>query len=168
MKKFLLRVLLFVMLTVSFTFGLIVTLNYFAQSDDFYKIDPDIKYIVVGDSHPECAFNDSLIDNLMNFGQSGESYFYTYLKTKKILENNPSIQTVFVEFNNGQVIKNIDPCIWDDKHVNSKFPKYVYALDLEDYAVLGKNNFSGLLNAQSLSILKNFELLKVENGTKRC
>ncbi len=165
MKKFLLRVLLFSSLAVSLTFGLIIVLNFLVQKDDFYKIDSDVKYLVVGDSHPECALNDSLIDHFMNFGQSGESYFYTYLKTKKILEHNPTIQTIFVEFNNGQMIKNIDPCIWDDKHIMSKFPKYVYGLDFEDYKVLAKNNLSGLLNAQSLTILSNFSILENENRT---
>lgn len=165
MKKFLLRVLLFSSLTVTMTLVVIFTLNWLVASDDFFRIDQDVKYIVVGDSHPECAFNDSLIDHFQNFGQSGEAYFYSYLKTKKLLENNPNIETVFVELNLGQILKNIDKNTWDDVHIAEKYQKYFFAMNADDYNVLMKNNFSGFLNAQSISIKTNLTMLRIEDRT---
>lgn len=165
MKQFILRVIFFSVVTVIITIIITIGLNALVQKDGFYKVNDEVKYIVVGDSHPECAFNDSLIDNIQNFAQSGESYFYTYAKTKAILEKNPSIKTVFIEFNNGQLIENMDPAIWDDKHIISKFPKYAVAFSISDYYVLAKNNFSGFLHSQALSITRNYNLLDIENRT---
>ncbi|PIE87349.1 MAG: hypothetical protein CSA03_00645 [Bacteroidetes bacterium] len=165
MKKFLLRVVIFSTLTLIISFGLIALLNSLVQKDGFYHVNEDISSIVVGDSHPECAFNDSLIDSMKNFAQSGESYFYTYVKLKRILEHNSHIDRVFVEFNNGQMIKNMDSSIWDDKHVSSKFPKYGFAMEYEELYLLGSHNLSALINAQSISVLWNVDLLQKEKRT---
>ncbi|MFT5779302.1 MAG: hypothetical protein ACI837_002259 [Crocinitomicaceae bacterium] len=165
MIKFLRDVLLFSSLALFATVGIITLLNYLVETDHFYKIDDTIKYIVVGDSHPECAYNDSVIDDFMNVAQSAESYFYTYIKTKKILANNPNIETVFIEFNNGQLRKGIDNSTWDDRHLILKFPKYGIAMDWRDYSLLAKNNPSGLFAAQSLTIKNNFTYLANENRT---
>ena len=77
-----------------------------------FKLKPQTKYLVLGHSHPECAFNDSLINNLKNLAQTGESYYYTYFKTIKVLEQNPSIEIVFVEFTNNQIYELMNNWIW--------------------------------------------------------
>ncbi len=87
-----------------------------------FKLPDNPKYIVLGHSHPECAFNDSLIQNFKNLSQSGESYFYTYFKCKKILETNASIKVVFIEFTNNQLDETMNDWIWKDKYLKYRFP----------------------------------------------
>lgn len=164
MKKFLIKTTLFVLFGVVSSYGLLLLLHHLIQNDDFYKIDKETSVIIVGDSHPETAYNDSLIPGFQNFGQSSDSYFYTYLKTKKLVENNPQINTVLIEFNNGQILPTINQSIWDDKHINSKFPKYSSVMDSEDYGLLIKHNLKGVLNGKALSINNDLELFQqIEN-----
>lgn len=165
MKKFIKELALFSALTLILSIVGIKFLNIAIITDNFYEVDTHINTIIVGDSHSECAYNDSLIQNFKNFAQSGESYFYTYLKVKKILEHNPQIKHVLIEFNNGQVIKNMNDCIWDDEHLSSKVPKYIFAMEIPDYLFLFRHNFSGTMNALSISALKNIKLIKTKERT---
>jgi hypothetical protein len=100
--------------------------------------------LVIGHSHPECAFNDSLIDGLCNCSNSGEAYFYTFLKTKKIIEQNPQIKTVFIEFSNNQITKHMNDRIWGDKGELPRFPQYASFLGKDDFLLLYKNNSKGV------------------------
>ena len=150
---------MFSLLTLASTIGIIASLNYFTETKNFYKTEKNVKYIAVGNSLTECAFNDSFIKNFKNFGESGESYFYIYLKTKKLLENNPNIETVFIQFSFGQIASSSDSSIWSDVYLGWKFPKYSMGMNYYDYSILARNNPSGLLNAQSLSVLKNYRML---------
>ena len=59
-----------------------------------FKISPNIKYISLGHSHTQHAFNDSLISDFKNLGFAAESYFYTLIKTKMVLEQNRNIELV--------------------------------------------------------------------------
>ena len=66
-------------------YGSIITLllisNHFINKNADFKLDKKTYHIVLGNSQPECAFNDSLISNFKNLAKSGESYFYN----KKVL-----------------------------------------------------------------------------------
>ena len=41
--------------------------KYSIETISYYKLPDNTKYIVFGHSHSECAYNDSLIENLLNF-----------------------------------------------------------------------------------------------------
>jgi len=65
----------FTVLSVSFLF------NSYINKKTQFSLSKNVTNIIFGHSHPEVAFNDSLISNFQNLAQSGESYFYTFLKT---------------------------------------------------------------------------------------
>jgi hypothetical protein len=103
--------------------------------------------LIVGHSHPECAFNDSLIGGVKNYAASGESYFYTYFKTKKIIGENPEMNTVLIEFSNNQIRASKDDWIWNEEYILNRLPKYGAYMDFEAYRLLFTKNPKGLMNA---------------------
>ena len=119
-----------------------------------FKFTDNSEYIVVGHSHPECAFNDTIISNFKNLAASGESYYYTYNKIKNVIKDNPSIRVVFIEFTNNQINLNMNQWIWGDKYMSHRYPTYSSFMDLEDNLLLLANNPSGYLNSVSVSIKK--------------
>lgn len=135
------------------TFFLLLN-RYIAKRADF-KVSDSTKYLVLGHSQPECAFNDTLIANLVNISQSGEAYFYTYIKLVQILKTNPNIKTIFVEFTNNQLLENKDQWIWNDVSLNYRYPKYSPFMNFNESMVLVENNFSGFLNSAILSTRSN-------------
>ena len=85
MKQFVIKVLAFLILSMIVIVSMILISNKIIDSGNYFKIDADNKYLILGNSHPECAFNDSIIKGFYNSSSSGDSYFYNYLKTKKLL-----------------------------------------------------------------------------------
>ncbi len=155
MKQFLKLTLSFILLLALFLFGILELMELELNRRASFKLAKSPKQIILGHSHPECAFNDSLIRDTKNLSQSGESYFFTYFKTKKLLEQNPSIQTVFLEFTNNQVRESMNRWIWEDSYMNHRYPKYAPFMQLEDKYLLAKNNFSGFINTNSLALKNN-------------
>lgn len=155
---------LFIKLTILFIVALLGIIlivenisGYIVAKSSNFKLDSNPKYIVVGHSHPECAFNDSLIFDFQNISQSGESYFYNYLKTKKIIEQNPSIKVVFIEYTNNQINETMNNWIWGTKYMNRGYTKYSPFMSLTDKRMLFYNNHSDYLNSYSLSVKNNLE-----------
>ena len=128
-----------------------------------FKLSEEYKYIQLGHSHAECAYNDSLITNFKNLATSGESYFYTYYKLKKILEQNESIETVLIEFTNNQINSGMDNWIWEDKYISKFYPTYGSFLNFQDTGLLLKHNFISIVNNFSISQDKNFRMLLNNN-----
>ncbi|RAJ07128.1 hypothetical protein [Arenibacter echinorum] len=120
----------------------------------YWKLPKKTDYIVLGHSHPECAFNDSQISGLVNLGKSGESYFYTYLKANKIIPNNKTLKAVFIEFGNSNIEKNMDSWIWDNEHIQQNFPRFFSLLDYSDFKLLMENNSKSILNCPPSRYIK--------------
>ncbi len=135
-------------------FFLVTTLVLVERNANF-SIKTQPKYVIFGHSHPECAFNDSLILNFKNLAASGESYFYSYFKAKKVLEQNPSITTVFVEYTNNQIDSSVSAWIWDEKYISRSYKTYLPFMNIDDNWLLFRNN--------PVSVIKSF-LLPRENG----
>jgi hypothetical protein len=154
MKLFIKLSLFFIFLFLGLIVLITISSSFIEKKYASFKLKNNTKYIVVGHSHPECAFNDSLIPNLKNISQSGESYFYNYLKVKPIIRENPSIDVVFIEFTNNQINESMNEWIWGDKYISKRFPKYSSYMNLDDNLMLFKNNPSAYTNALSLSTRK--------------
>ena len=151
MKTFIKHILFYIAL---FT-GLILTVDFFTSSiiNKYanFKLAANPRYVILGHSHPECAFNDSLIPDLKNLSASGEAYFYTYFKAKKILEQNPSIEIVLIEYTNNQITPEMDAWTWYDENFSDKYSKYAPFMALTDQFILMQNNPKGYLNSFSYS-----------------
>lgn len=119
------------------------------------KLKSQTNLLVLGHSHPECAFNDSLINNLKNLSQSGESYFYTFQKLKEVLDQNKAISTVFIDFSNNQINENMNEKIWGSKYMDNQLQKYSTFMNTSDHLLLLRKNFRGFMNPYLISTQKN-------------
>lgn len=159
MKKFLTRSGLFFFILFVFISVTIYFVNYAIDRGNYFSLDKNITSIVVGHSHPECAFDDSLIQGFKNLAQSGESYFYTYQKLKKIIDNNVQVKNVFIEFTNNQITKKMDDWTWGDAYISEKIPKYAALLQVNDFISLILHNPGALLNSMSVTLKNNLIFL---------
>jgi hypothetical protein len=157
MKKFLINTIAFCLFSIGLTLAIETVTDYVIRKKANFKIGDQNEYIVIGHSHAACAFNDSLIANFKNMAGSGESYFYTFFKTKQLLEQNPNIHTIFIEFSNNQVSNRMDEWIWGDMYMTERLPTYSPFLQFSDYKILLENNFKGSRNASALSLKKKIQ-----------
>lgn len=132
MKKFIITNCVFFSVFITLTFFLFQGLASVTKKNADFKIKKETRTIIIGHSHSECAYNDSIIENFENFSLSGESYYYTLPKIKKIIEHNPQIETVLIEFTNNQISKNVEKWIWDKKYISYYYPIYSPFIDFQD------------------------------------
>lgn len=153
MKKFIKIFSIFLSISLIVLLSISLLLRDVMDKGNYYQIDKNIKYIFLGHSHPECAYNDSIIENSLNLSSSGESYFYTYLKLKKILSANNHIKTIFIEYTNNVIDKEMNVWTWGDKYINFRLPKYTSSMSWSDYKVLLLNNWRTTIKTEP-SVLK--------------
>ena len=154
MRNFLTKTLLFIVIFILFLILIFFTNKYFSN----VKIDDKKQILLVGHSHSECAFNDSIIKGLVNFSRSGESYFYTYTKIKFLIEENPRINKLLIEFSNSQIDKRMDDWIWGDNYMSDKFPKLAPFMDVESINLLIDKNPKGFKQNIFPMIKNNFKM----------
>jgi hypothetical protein len=160
MRKLILQTILFVSIAIIAIAILIFSTNRIVNKKATFRIPANIDKIVIGHSHPECAFNDSLIENFGNFSKSGESYFYTYYKIAGLLQQNKNVKTVFIEFTNDQVTEDKNEWIWGGKYISYQYPVYAPFMDREADQLLWTKNLRSCLNNQSVLLKNNFNIIK--------
>ena len=155
MEKFLKRTVWFIVMAVCLLVSVIYIPNYLVDKESKFYIQHGSKIVLFGHSHPECAFNDSLISNFKNLSHSSEPYFYTYQKIKKVLSQNPQIETVLIEYSNNQIDEKMNDWTWGYKYMSNMFPQYVSFMDKSDIDLLIENNPKDFMNCMSISTRKN-------------
>ncbi len=110
-----------------------------------FKIDGHISKLIMGDSQAECSYNDLFIENTLNIADSGESYFYTYFKLKKIVEDNQQISKVYLEFSNNKIFKNEEEKIWGKNYL-SRLKNYASLIPIKEQLFLLKKSGKVFLN----------------------
>jgi len=161
MKKFCKDVSVFL-----FIIATIVVVDVFLQKtllfkDNNVKLSKNYSVLILGHSHPANAYDTHFIKNTINMGTAGEAYMYTYFKAKKVIDNNPQIKKIFVEFTNNQIDKGMDNWIWDDIHLQYRIKDCGVLLDNEAIQLLYEKNPTGLINAFSKSLFDNLSRLFV-------
>lgn len=131
-----------------------ITTTKIIQSFANFRLNTRPQIIVFGHSHSECAYNDSLINNLRNLSDSSEAYSYTYVKARKVLEQNESINTVLIEFTNGNIIEQMNDWIWDDINLSNNFTRLSPFVNTTDKIVFFKENPEGFISALFVSCKK--------------
>jgi hypothetical protein len=145
MKKFIFQIIKFMTLMMT-TIFIMVGGTICIISKASFKITPDINILILGDSHTETAIDDAIFRNSCNLSQSGTAYLYSYCKLKKILKKNPHIDTVFLSFYYGALLKGIeDNWIMNEDVLATRVASYITLLGKEEIAVY--TNKIALLNA---------------------
>jgi hypothetical protein len=162
MKKFLLQTFFFSLLAIMIIIIIHAGATAYIKKRLILKTRPGITMIVTGHSHPECAFNDSLIQDLQNFSKSGEAYFYTYYKLTALLKQNPQIKTVFIDYSNDAITEIKDRWTWGSTYMGYLYPEYGLFIDKEGNRLLRNNNPKAWFNNQSRLMQRN--LLSIANS----
>jgi hypothetical protein len=121
----------------------LVVSNYVILKKADFKLSPNINKIMLGNSQPECAYNDSLITDFKNLSNAGETYFYNYLKLKPLLEQNKQIDTVFIEFSTPNILKREDQKIWRSRFLIHSLPLYLSFSEIKDHKLIFTKNTAG-------------------------
>jgi hypothetical protein len=155
MRKFIKKLLLicFSSFVAVFALSFVSSKNVERQSD--FTFSKHYDYYIIGHSHPECAYNDKLIRNTKNIAASGEAYFYSYFKLKKVLGANYKPKAVFIEFTNNQLGEAMNEWTWDDKHISQKYVLLSPFIPISSTMPLLKNNFQGFINGYALALKSN-------------
>lgn len=162
-----------------FTLALIVLIiiigfvfsNYLIARYTVFKLDDKINKIVLGSSTTECAINDVLIPNSINLSSSADSYMYSYLKIKYLLEINPYIDTVFLDFCPGSFSKKIEKR-WtlDFSHFKSRIGNYWYLIDEKVnafyYQKFGQNYITTLIKLVPVTSIQNIKYVIKDGNLK--
>tara|TARA_B100001250_G_scaffold381171_1_gene373253 strand:+ start:145 stop:945 length:801 start_codon:yes stop_codon:yes gene_type:complete len=128
-----------------------------------YELNKDIKYLFLGTSLSECAFNDKLIDNSKNLAKSNECYYYNYFKVKQILNNdNNNVESIFIDFSNFIIGPKSNELIWNNEGMSSFLPIYLPFLSIQDFKIfINYSNFLDLIKFFSYGV--RFNLKKILN-----
>lgn len=159
MRSFLLNTSILVFSFLLLSFCIVVGLNSLVSSSGRFQLEPNVKSIVIGHSHAECAINDNMISGVKNMAESGEAYFYSYLKTKKLLEENPQIENVYLELANNQLSIKSEEGLWKNKYLNYRFPKYSFLMEGNDLLSFYMKGESSIFSVLALSIQDQFSYL---------
>lgn len=166
MKNFLYNISIFFALLVGL-FLIFILGSYFTSNaiihKTVYKVNSSIDKIVIGHSHPECAYNDTIIASCKNMASSGTSYFYNYYTLKPLISNNKGIKSIFIEFTNNQVDSIMTDWIWGDKYLPFKYQLYGPFIDSDGLSLLLDKNPVGLISGIKKSLRQNITLIATSN-----
>jgi hypothetical protein len=152
MRRFVSKILLFV-ISVTIIFSILSLTGTFLiqkSSRNIHTVPLEKEYIILGNSRPTLAFNDSIIDRVYNFASVGESYFYTYLKAEQLLKYNKHIKAVFLEYNLEDIGHKRDVWTWGRDFMQNNYIKYSHSMHLYNYQVLLMNNPVEFLSVQTI------------------
>lgn len=161
MRIFLKRIFFFSLIVAGISLGLAIV-NYVILSSIRFDIPSNRKILVMGDSNSQCAVDDSIFTSCKNVSSSGESYLYTFIKLRKILGSNQSLQIVMLSFSPHNIFDN--GWMFDKKHMNSFFASYYPLMRSGEWTCLLKGNprafMSSFGNITKRSIRNIFYSLK--------
>ncbi|MFY7839489.1 MAG: hypothetical protein ACOVP7_04390 [Lacibacter sp.] len=156
MKRFLQHFFLFSITAVVLLLALQFFLQKKLQNPRYYKVEQNIHTVVIGNSRPECAFNDSLISGAKNLSLVAEPYFYTYIKLRKVVESNKQIKRVVIEFSDINLsADNMHKWMYDAASVKYLYPRYANIMTLAEK----KEVFS----TSPVSVIKSFSFVMHDN-----
>ncbi|UJP64902.1 DUF1574 domain-containing protein [Mongoliitalea daihaiensis] len=135
---------------------LLVSGAYFLKSKKPFEIPNGARMLIIGNSQPEAAFNDKLIENSYNFSKEAEPYFYTYIKLRRLLEQANTIENVLIQVSPWEFTSERDKWVWGKSNLQSMYWKFFLHFNGEEYRLLFSESWENLLNVhlfQSLTRL---------------
>lgn len=133
MKRFLLRILAFSSILLSFY--AIVWGYYIWQMHTFSFVLPQEKHIlVIGDSQTQAAVDDVLLPQIKNISQSHDNYFTQYRRLQLYVDANQQIDTVFIALTPHTVAVWTDCFLGDFGYIDYAVKYYLPFFSLSEWA----------------------------------
>ena len=136
-----------------------------------YKVEENKNVLILGDSHTEYAIDDTVFTNSINLSHSADSYFYSFLKIRKLKKENPQIDTLLLALSNHNLLVEYeDKWLFNTAHIKSKFRIYTDLMDFSDFMFLLKSNPSAVIQGviespkYSIKLLFNSDLIERDLG----
>ena len=106
MKRFLLNTLIFIVITATCLaiLGLIIC----STRSQSFRLPNNENIVFLGNSHIECAVNDSIVKNSFNFARSNDYTEQIYIKLKLLKRYNSQIDTVIIGYDNVLLSQDLD------------------------------------------------------------
>jgi Ni,Fe-hydrogenase III small subunit len=167
MKRFLVNITFFLSIII-IIMAILISGTYFVLQTISFKIPNDRYIIIVGDSHTECAIDDSIFSHSINMSQSGEAYFYSYIKLRRFIDVNPHIDKVILSFHGSSISKSReDRWVKDNKYILNRVPKYISLFHKEDIDLLINKTifFVAVLRSPMYSIMATLKTVFHKNVT---
>jgi len=152
MEKFIKNIIVFGSI-LSLVCTSIIIINYFLIQSEPITIPANKNIVVLGDSTAEAAINDAVFKSCINISNSADSYYYSYLKLKKILVSNPKIDTILLSFAPHNIYDNM--WLSDKEYININLRIYYPLMSWEDFVFLYKQNPKGVIQATSAIIKRS-------------
>ena len=131
-----------------------------------YKVEENKNVLILGDSHTEYAIDDTVFTNSINLSHSADSYFYSFLKIRKLKKENPQIDTLLLALSNHNLLVEYeDKWLFNTAHIKSKFRIYTDLMDFSDFMFLLKSNPSAVIQGVIESPKYSIKLL-LKGGLK--
>lgn len=161
MRKFLINTLLFLVVTIALALLLVSIIT--IRKNCAFRVENNVNTLFLGNSHLECAINDSIYPNSFNFARSGERMEWVYSKMVLLLDANPQIERVVIGFDNVLCFKNAKE---EDVHMGHFSPYFITTLDFHDVLEFfsdasSKYNFD--MYTKALNVSKLYEIYR-ESG----
>lgn len=129
------------------------------QDLQYYKVPADKDIVLLGHSQIECAVNDSITRRAVNVSKSGDAYIYTYAKLRKIVEANPQIRHVIIEFTNNNIPRDMDDRIYGDSYLKTKYSMYVGTMTFSEKMFLFRRNPITFIQSIPVATKANLQFL---------
>jgi len=133
MKKFIKKIVIGGILFYIFILLILIITSRMISRGNYFSLPKGVKNIVLGHSHSGCAINDTLVPGFYNLSQNTEGYPYSYFKAKKLMEHNPQLRRIFIEFTNNQFSNFAINRIWGD-YLSENMPRNIPIVD-PDFAI---------------------------------
>ncbi len=157
MKSFIKNIGLFIFTAILLIVLMVVATGLYTRATFDFDIDPEKNILVLGNSHPECAINDSILPNFFNLAQGGSAYFYDYLKLREVTKHNPQIDTLILGYSYGDLKESMNQWITDEDKIDYKLRTYLFLFKPNDYLTLLKASPLNTLKYTPQTILHNIQ-----------
>jgi len=158
MKKFVLNIVKFSWVTLTAMLLLVIGTKVYTKQTFDFKIPLNKNILVLGNSKPECAIDDTNFSNAFNLAQAGTAYFYDYIKAKEVLKNNTQIDTLILGYSYGDIAIEMDSWFKGDDKIKFKMINFFFLFSTNDYLSLLKSNPKSVLFNTPQTIFHNLKM----------
>lgn len=145
MQRFIKNTILIFALFLVVVIGSIYTSSKLCYALFNFQIPVEKTTLITGHSLAECAIDDSIYTDAINLSQSATGYFYSYLKIKELINNNPHVDTIILGISYSDIGEGADERFSSFKRLKSKLPRHLF--------ICSKDELIDIYNAVGLELL---------------
>lgn len=167
MKTFFLRLLIFSIIAVTVVTAPILYKKYIEKPFSF-KISKSRNILILGDSHTECAIDDSVFTNAVNYSRSAETYLYSYVKLREFIAANDHINTVILSFSFYSLSDLQEYWYYRSDAIEDKIPRFIFFMNMRELGEIARLNpgafYRSTFGATTRSMLAAQDLKELQLG----